>query len=94
MLTASIRVPAFFKNDTAASRTRSATTANCGQRQLGSSRTNGCGGPRKIVREKIKATTAATRIPMRYMEAKTTAGKRIQEFPTVTSGTNALHRSR
>ncbi len=87
-------VPAFFKKDTAASRTRSATTATCGHRQLGSSNTKGCGGPRKIVRERIKATIAATRIPTRYMEAKTTAGKRIQEFPTATFGTNALHKSK
>ena len=94
MLTASMSVPAFFRKETAASRTRSPTTAGCGHRQLGSSNTNGCGGPRKMVRERTKATIAATRIPMRYIEARTTAGKRNQVFPTATFGTNALHKSK
>ena len=62
-LIATISVPAFCRNDQAASRARSSTTAGRGHRQLGSSITKGCGGPLKMVRDRLRATSAATTIP-------------------------------
>ena len=94
MLMATISVPAFWRNDQTASRTRSSTTDHRGHRQPGSSITKGCGGPRNSVRDSSSATMAAVATPTAYMPANTTAGSRSQGNPTAMLGTNPPHSRR